>query len=302
MHQMHSKWLDVGMELASFHLQSARYDAKKPPTFASLDSMVGWSKRKSTVCAPRERRRVKEQTYDELQDQLDEALQKEKLEQEEAAKERQQQDKGSNFGLRLRNTVGTVAALAKMKQPANGADIAEKQSHDTTSISKKDRGGWLRSRDNQKDSMSKAKEAQTSNPDEKNTSDSDDQSSSHSSIVKNRAFAVLESIVRRSQEPNPLTQSNVKVTSHKRSKIWGEGKDEPLFLEEVAHLISLLSAVALSTLRNDLEQADSPLITFKPGQPFPHVDPDEYGADVRQGWTTSSHRSWTTLYVERPEL
>ena len=40
----------------------------------------------------------------------------------------------------------------------------------------------------------------------------------------------------------------------------------------------------MSTLRNDLEQADSPLTTFIPGVPWPHVDPDSYGADVRKDW------------------
>ena len=32
-HQMHSKWLDVGMDLAAFHLQSDRYAATRPPAF-----------------------------------------------------------------------------------------------------------------------------------------------------------------------------------------------------------------------------------------------------------------------------
>lgn len=45
----------------------------------------------------------------------------------------------------------------------------------------------------------------------------------------------------------------------------------PLFLEEGAHLLSLLSAVAMSTLRNDLEHAESPLATFEKGLPWPHV-------------------------------
>jgi hypothetical protein len=65
-------------------------------------------------------------------------------------------------------------------------------------------------------------------------------------------------------------------------------------VEEAAHLLSLLSAVALSTLRNDLEHADSPLCTFYPGQPFPHVDPDNYNADVRKGWK-NERRSITLL-------
>ena len=67
------------------------------------------------------------------------------------------------------------------------------------------------------------------------------------------------------------------------------------FLQEAAHLLSLLSAVAMSTLRNDVEHAESPLATFHKGRPWPHVDPDSYSADVRSGWAKTSHRSYTVL-------
>ena len=51
------------------------------------------------------------------------------------------------------------------------------------------------------------------------------------------------------------------------------GRTPSLFLQELAHLSSLLSAVALSTLRNDVEGAESPLDVFVPGLPWPEVDP-----------------------------
>jgi hypothetical protein len=41
-----------------------------------------------------------------------------------------------------------------------------------------------------------------------------------------------------------------------------------LFLQESAHLISLLSAVALSTLRNEIEGVEAPLCEFVPGKPW----------------------------------
>jgi hypothetical protein len=52
------------------------------------------------------------------------------------------------------------------------------------------------------------------------------------------------------------------------------GHTPPLFLQELAHLASLLMAVALSTLRNDIEGAESPLSVHVPGKPWPEVDPD----------------------------
>ena len=53
------------------------------------------------------------------------------------------------------------------------------------------------------------------------------------------------------------------------------GRTPPLFLQELAHLSSLLTAVALSTLRNDMEECESPLGIYKPGQPWPEVDPNK---------------------------
>jgi len=68
-----------------------------------------------------------------------------------------------------------------------------------------------------------------------------------------------------------------------------------LFLEEVAHFLSLLSAVSFSTLRNDLQEADSPLTNFQPGLPWPHVDPDRYKSKVRQGWSKSNYQIVTII-------
>lgn len=46
-----------------------------------------------------------------------------------------------------------------------------------------------------------------------------------------------------------------------------------LFLQELAHLSSLLNAVAMSTLRNDVEGVSSPLSLYIPGSAWPAVDP-----------------------------
>lgn len=53
------------------------------------------------------------------------------------------------------------------------------------------------------------------------------------------------------------------------------GRTPPLFLQELAHLSSLMAAVALSTLRNDIDGAESPLAFYRPGDPWPEVDPDK---------------------------
>ncbi|KAL3777781.1 hypothetical protein HJC23_008898 [Cyclotella cryptica] len=61
-----------------------------------------------------------------------------------------------------------------------------------------------------------------------------------------------------------------------------EGQTPPLFLQELAHRASLLSAVALSTLRNDDERYESPLDIYHPGSPLPEVDPDKLPKETRK--------------------
>jgi len=64
-----------------------------------------------------------------------------------------------------------------------------------------------------------------------------------------------------------------------------DGNDKrSLFLQELSHRISLLSAVALSTLRNDMEEAQSPLSLYVPGEPWPPVDPDSFSSHIRKGY------------------
>lgn len=61
-----------------------------------------------------------------------------------------------------------------------------------------------------------------------------------------------------------------------------------LFLQEMAHLLSLMTAVALSTLRNDVEFAESPVVEYFPGQPWPPVDPDCLEGSILQQYSAGS--------------
>ena len=56
-----------------------------------------------------------------------------------------------------------------------------------------------------------------------------------------------------------LPDEGVTASGHERELL------PSLFLQESAHLVSLLSAVALSTLRNEIEGAEAPLCEFIPG-------------------------------------
>lgn len=74
-----------------------------------------------------------------------------------------------------------------------------------------------------------------------------------------------------------------------------ESMTPSLFLQEAAHLYSLLSAVAMATLRNDIDGAESPLAEYIPGRPFPPVNPDELTSDIKRQYHQTS-RFWTSVY------
>ena len=69
------------------------------------------------------------------------------------------------------------------------------------------------------------------------------------------------------------------------------GRTPSLFLQELTHLSSLLVAVALSTLRNDMDDVESPLDVYTPGQTWPAVDPINLPTDVKH--QAYEHRRFT---------
>lgn len=211
-HQMHSKWCDVAMELAAFHLQSEHY--KKPPAFGTHPEL--------TCLVERERERRNATSLEELENQIDEII------------ENKKKAKGRFHTLISRR--GSTRESSEDVTPEKKPDTTEQKTSHHHHNRKHYGMDWLRSK----------------------------------LITKPEKGAVL------------------KTSTDNAPKAW-EIDSPPLFLQEAAHLISLLSAVAMSTLRNDLEEAGSPLIAFTPGAPFPHVDPDEYGADVRKDWDVSRY-------------
>ena len=67
------------------------------------------------------------------------------------------------------------------------------------------------------------------------------------------------------------------------------------FLQESAHLFSLLSAVALATLRNDIPDVEPPLEKWEPDDPFPPVDPDDISDEIRKEYGEHT-RFWAAFY------
>lgn len=81
------------------------------------------------------------------------------------------------------------------------------------------------------------------------------------------------------------------------------GDTPALFLQELAHLSSLLVAVAFSTLRNDEEGSESPLGVYKPGQDWPAADPHKMSEQEKDGFhsTLGQNISYWLGFDRTPE-
>ena len=211
-HAMHSKWLDVGLELAAFHLQSERYN--KPPAFGEHPEL--------TCLVERERERVNIQTLEELEEKLDEQnlLKKKTRLQRLAFWKKKSRDQN----------------VHQPPLPEDGDESIRSERYQTYS------------------QRAATKSINATHP-----------------LKTTPAPRFRFPFQRKRPVPTRCSSATLKTQSVSR-KAWDTDKP-PLFLQEAAHLISLLSAVALSTLRNDMENADSPLIPFTPGAPWPHVNP-----------------------------
>lgn len=198
-HQMHSKWLDVGMELCAFHLQSDMYK-KKPPAFGQHPDY------ETEASAPNDRL-YEPPSQQFLEEQIDSNLEP--------------------------DNVSVHTRFSKLAMRRNIADPSQeiRTAAQRNSSNKKTIAG---------------------------------------SLFKDRLPTPLNPVDPRTKEPSP-------------------------FLREGAHLLSLLSAVAMSTLRNDVEAAESPLATFYRGAPWPAVDPDARDADVRRGSWGRTNKFLTVL-------
>jgi predicted membrane chloride channel (bestrophin family) len=265
-HQMHSKWLDVGLETAAFHLQSSRFAAIRPPTYGEHPDLKSLE---------RQRERNNEPTMDELQIQLDEIV-------------------AQNIALDPRTSLHSKVTAMFSKSATGGRERLDHRQEEAENVPQQKAERKLDPQQ-QRQLVKKSINLKPAPPQKAG------KEAPHVPPQRNIFGKIKRPFFRSSSmsdtddvavaAPHSLT---VRTHSSANSfcKAWSDGRPPPL-IREAAHLLSLLSAVALSTLRNDLEQADSPLITFRPGAPWPHVDPDAYGADVRKDWSNSKHRSFT---------
>ena len=171
---MHSKWLDIGMELAAFHLQSKKFDEARPPSFGA------------------------------------------------------QQDSKPIVRKRKRHMALTTSGLKHIFDEDHSKSLEKLL--------------FVERKKNLKEEGTPKYPSETD----------------HSSRVP--------------------SLKNIESVSKLDGKV--DGDMPSLFLQESAHLLSLLSAVACSTLRDDIEGTETPLVEWLVGSPFPPVDPDAKGSGI----------------------
>ena len=231
------------MDIAAWHLQSTRYDDVRPPSFGEHPHLTSLE---------RERER-NEATFEEIENQIDEALEKENQESNESMASR-----FSRWQLRRRKN-----------------DAANNNNNSSSSNN---------NNNNHNDTRTSTIFSRMSTRKPKTASKFEKRIQGTKKSI-NAPISPKLGKKKKKKTHKRASSSFSCVTSYAKQSPNEEIVDEkPLFLQEAVHLLSLLSAVALSTLRNDLENAESPLITFHPGTPFPSVDPDSINADIREGW------------------
>ena len=283
-HSMHSKWLDAATEITASHLQSKCYAAIQPPSFGQQrqkqEQLASSTKRfmvavesSSSLLGNNKKQRQQNNpmTQEELENEIDGRIQMEDSLLQPTLRTRFAQSKGgfSRFlgtNPRRRRLRGSIPPTPPTSTPAvgdgEGLPLPNNRSKKTSTI-------LLTS----------------------------------STISSSNHYHHRSSRNRQSTDFYDPVHADAKGATP-RSTFWSHVQARlieghmgdvpvPLFLEAIAHLLSLMSAVALSTLRNDLEEAESPLAEFRPSAPWPFVDPDRYTRKIRSRWDQSEHRSYT---------
>eukprot|EP00553_Chaetoceros_curvisetus_P011235 CAMPEP_0204641766 /NCGR_PEP_ID=MMETSP0717-20131115/51318_1 /ASSEMBLY_ACC=CAM_ASM_000666 /TAXON_ID=230516 /ORGANISM="Chaetoceros curvisetus" /LENGTH=549 /DNA_ID=CAMNT_0051662475 /DNA_START=877 /DNA_END=2526 /DNA_ORIENTATION=+ len=212
---MNSKWTDLGMELAAFHLQSKRFESIRPPSFGEhphLDSVVRKRERRDRMTPQRLKNILDDDVHEDGVDHASVAIES-TLRKRHSGRKSQSPSRNSINSLRPRKAIHNHGFKEEFSSSLDTSGNSNRLRSPKTPLSRRDQ---LR-------------------------------------VSKLVSVANLDGGM---EEMSPS-----------------------LFLQEASHLISLLSAVAFTTLRNDLQKAPSPLAEYTVGSPWPSVDPDAETSD-----------------------
>jgi hypothetical protein len=265
-YQMQSKWLDLAICMAAFHYQSKQYNDIQPPTFGTLPKSI---------------------TADQIQgrERNFQGLSRKATEQRILKRD----------SITWKNLNETDANKANNNNINNPSTVLKKAKHRRTTSQD------IRDQQATKQALEIGRTINARNA-QSNRTNNPYASFSHSTnttipiptrfqdqflrqLSPSESLQILDdesSTSERSQEIRNLWRGNKQSRAYRHlTKSWRSKMPTPsLFLQETAHLVSLLSAVAMSTLRNDIDQASSPIAPYVPGTPWPPVDPDYLPRDV----------------------
>jgi hypothetical protein len=231
-HHMLSKWLDVAMTLAAWHYQAHSYDDVKPPAFGL-----------NPLATPENMPQRPHSVQPSLEYTLGTITQQGAV----------HGGLYKRFQPRLRRLNELEQQQRTLQRKASkGADFSVRTGAVVKSINRKSVASGIGTNINNRNSS---------------------KDNNHYAIPVPSRFLDDKSIQARNKStqgrPTLATQSrgSVRLTRDPRARMPAPS----LFLQELAHLSSLLTAVAMSTLRNDIELAESPLREYIPGEPWPPV-------------------------------
>lgn len=223
---MHSKWIDCGVNVAAFHLQSDRYKGSMPESYGK---------------------------YPELD------LTKSRF--------RNIKTTADFMGIQKGTWYERLFFRRKKKKVKHSNDVPQTKKRETSNYP------HTPPRSNRRDEM---------------------QSSRMKSFTKRIPISETSQISHGSSDADEEEFLNYE------SRLDGGIRDEKssLFLQELTHLLSLLSAVSLSTLRHDMEFAETPLGVYQTKREWPPVDPDHPDAKIiRDQHIENSWLSTFMMYV-----
>lgn len=111
-------------------------------------------------------------------------------------------------------------------------------------------------------------------------------------------FQQASASVREVPDPRKVTSPRGRGLKREETRLQCRHVEMPgpsLFFQELAHLVSLLAGVAMSTLRNHIEGVDLPIVEYIPGKPWPPVDPDALSSQLKHQYGGDS-RFWQSVY------
>jgi TolA-binding protein len=285
---MQSQWVDSAVCLASFHYQCDHYTEQRPLTFGNHPAL-----RNDT----RERERQREQTLSGVEEWIDQHDETNK------AQELQQQQQNE---LELEQNEQQIQIQTQQKQRRRGGGIFRwfvKKPPKASTTRSKERPTLLAPTNDTVPRPPVAKAFKPINRNERTTSNEKPFSKDRTNTnTKPSSKAWRTSFAHHGGSGNKTTndlnddndnEDEDTRNTTKRNLLQLTGLESPtpsLFLQEAAHLYSLLSAVAMSSLRVDIEGAQSPLTEHVPGLPIPPVNPDQLSQEIKFTYYESPHK------------